>query len=265
MDHFEVKHGELWCEDVPLTAIAERSARRSMSIRARRSSGTRRCFRAALSELPRSVDRLRAEVEPQPGGAQACCSGRASAPTSFPAARWRARLPPAWRRATSSFRASARHVREMAAALDAGIGQFNLESEEEGSELSRIAAARGLRAACALRVNPDVDAGTHEKISTGKADNKFGVPISRAEQIYARLAGLPGLEYARPGSPHRQPAHRPRAARARVREARRADRRVARRKVTGSPTPTSAAGSACPTRPAKSCRARPTMARWSRA
>ena len=83
---------------------------------------------------------------------------------------------------------------EMEAGLETGIGQFNLESEEEGAELARIAAARGLRAACALRVNPDVDAGTHEKISTGKAENKFGVPISRAEEIFAHLSSLPGLD-----------------------------------------------------------------------
>ena len=82
---------------------------------------------------------------------------------------------------------------ELARGLDAGIGQFNLESEEEGIELAALAAARGLNAQAALRVNPDVDAGTHGKISTGKADNKFGVPYDRAGAIYARLAALPGL------------------------------------------------------------------------
>lgn len=82
---------------------------------------------------------------------------------------------------------------ELAEALDADIGQFNLESEEEGVELSAIAAARGLEARCALRVNPDVDAGTHDKISTGRADNKFGVPIGEAPAIFARLSALPGL------------------------------------------------------------------------
>jgi diaminopimelate decarboxylase len=82
---------------------------------------------------------------------------------------------------------------ELTAGLEAGIGQFNLESEEEAGELAEIAAARGVRAACALRVNPDVDAGTHDKISTGKAENKFGVPIGRAEELFGRLSALPGL------------------------------------------------------------------------
>ncbi|MDB5681951.1 MAG: diaminopimelate decarboxylase, partial [Sphingomonas bacterium] len=83
---------------------------------------------------------------------------------------------------------------ELAQGLDRGIGQFNLELEAEGMALSEIAAARGQRATCVLRVNPDVDAGTHAKISTGKAENKFGVAIADAPAIYARLAALPGLD-----------------------------------------------------------------------
>lgn len=84
--------------------------------------------------------------------------------------------------------------KELIQALDAGIGQFNLELEEEGVVLAEIAAARGERAPAALRVNPDVDAGTHEKISTGKAENKFGLPIDQAPAIFQRLAQLDGIE-----------------------------------------------------------------------
>jgi len=83
---------------------------------------------------------------------------------------------------------------ELAAALDAGIGQINLELEEEGSVLAEIAASKGMTARAVLRVNPDVDAGTHAKISTGRKENKFGVPIDRARGIFDRLAGLPGLD-----------------------------------------------------------------------
>jgi len=83
---------------------------------------------------------------------------------------------------------------ELARSVEVGIGQFNLESEEEGVELAGIAEAMGRTAVCALRVNPDVDARTHAKISTGKAENKFGVPYDRAAEIYARLAALKGLE-----------------------------------------------------------------------
>ena len=83
---------------------------------------------------------------------------------------------------------------ELAQGIEAGIGQFNLEHEEEGHVLAALAQARGVRVSATLRVNPDVDAGTHEKISTGKADNKFGVPIGQAPAMYARLAALPGLD-----------------------------------------------------------------------
>ena len=82
---------------------------------------------------------------------------------------------------------------EMVRALKAGIGQFNIESEEEGGELAMLAHQSGLTANAVLRINPDVDAGTHGKISTGKADNKFGVGIHRAPEIYARLDALSGI------------------------------------------------------------------------
>jgi diaminopimelate decarboxylase len=82
---------------------------------------------------------------------------------------------------------------EMVRALKAGVGQFNIESEEEGRELAILADTLGYRADAVLRINPDVDAGTHGKISTGKADNKFGVGIHRAPEIYARLDALPGI------------------------------------------------------------------------
>ncbi|RAI30836.1 diaminopimelate decarboxylase [Rhodoplanes serenus] len=85
---------------------------------------------------------------------------------------------------------------ELSLAVDTGILCVNVESEPELALLSQIAAAKGRRAAVSLRVNPDVDAGTHQKISTGKAENKFGIPISRAREVYARTATLPGIRVA---------------------------------------------------------------------
>jgi diaminopimelate decarboxylase len=82
---------------------------------------------------------------------------------------------------------------EMAAALDAGILCFNVESEPEAEVLSAVALSKGMTAPVSFRINPDVDAKTHAKISTGKFDNKFGVPISRARDIYRWAAGLKGL------------------------------------------------------------------------
>jgi diaminopimelate decarboxylase len=84
-------------------------------------------------------------------------------------------------------------ARELALAVDEGILCVNVESEGELELLSSIATAKGRTAAISLRVNPDVDAKTHAKIATGKAENKFGVPISCARDLYAHAAKLPGL------------------------------------------------------------------------
>jgi diaminopimelate decarboxylase len=83
---------------------------------------------------------------------------------------------------------------EMAAALDAGIHQFNVESQGELHLLNDVALAKGKRAPVALRINPDVDALTHAKISTGKAENKFGIDLVHTPQVYAEAAKLPGID-----------------------------------------------------------------------
>jgi len=83
---------------------------------------------------------------------------------------------------------------EMAAALKAGIYCFNVESEPELAALSEVAVSLGKAAPVSVRVNPDVDAKTHAKIATGKSENKFGVPLSRARDIYKEAAKLPGIE-----------------------------------------------------------------------
>jgi diaminopimelate decarboxylase len=84
-------------------------------------------------------------------------------------------------------------ARELALAVDEGILCVNVESEPELELLSSIAQQKGRTAHVSLRVNPDIDARTHAKIATGKAENKFGIPISRAREVYARAAKLPGL------------------------------------------------------------------------
>ena len=85
---------------------------------------------------------------------------------------------------------------ELALAVDEGILCVNVESEAELELLSSIAVGKGRTANISVRVNPDVDAKTHAKIATGKAENKFGIPISRARDVYASAAKLPGLEVA---------------------------------------------------------------------
>jgi diaminopimelate decarboxylase len=87
-------------------------------------------------------------------------------------------------------------AREMALALREGIACFNVESEPELELLSEVAKRIGQRAAVSIRVNPDVDAKTHHKISTGKAEDKFGVSYKRAREVYARAAALPAIDVA---------------------------------------------------------------------
>jgi len=85
---------------------------------------------------------------------------------------------------------------ELALAVDEGILCVNVESEQELELLSSIAASKGRTANISVRVNPDIDAKTHHKIATGKAENKFGIPISRAREIYFRAAKLKGVKVA---------------------------------------------------------------------
>ena len=192
MNHFELRDGVLHAEDVPLTAIA--AAVGTPVYVYSRATLTRHAqvFRDALAILPNVHIAFAIKANPNLAvlrvmqreglGADVVSGGELARALA-------AGMPPQ----DIVFSGVGKYAREMVQGLDAGIGQFNLESEEEGAELAALAAARGLSAPCALRVNPDVDARTHEKISTGKAENKFGVPIDQAASIYARLAALPGL------------------------------------------------------------------------
>lgn len=92
------------------------------------------------------------------------------------------------------FSGVAKTVAEMRRGLEAGIKCFNVESEPELERLSMIAADMSLTARVSVRINPDVDAKTHAKISTGKSENKFGIPFVRARDVYRRITALPNIE-----------------------------------------------------------------------
>ncbi|MAF30289.1 MAG: diaminopimelate decarboxylase [Croceicoccus sp.] len=192
MDHFHYHNGELHAEDVPLARIAQQVGTPVYVYSRATLERHAQVFREGLSELP-SVH-LAFAVKSNPNlavlkvlkeqgfGADVVSEGemRRALAAGIPAA-------------DIVFSGVGKTRRELAAALEARIGQFNLESEEEGEELAALAAERGVTAPCALRVNPDVEAGTHAKISTGKAENKFGVPYDRAAEMFDRLARLPGM------------------------------------------------------------------------
>jgi diaminopimelate decarboxylase len=192
MDHFEFKHGVLHAEDVPLPAIAEAVGTPVYIYSRATLTRHARVFRDALAVLPSRHIAFAVKANPNLAvlkllaregyGADVVSGGEMDRALA-------AGIPAQ----AIVFSGVGKTRDEMVRALEAGIGQFNVESEEEGIELAELASRLGKTAAAALRVNPDVDAGTHGKISTGKAENKFGVPYNLAADIYARLCALPGL------------------------------------------------------------------------
>ncbi|MEM7719983.1 MAG: diaminopimelate decarboxylase [Pseudomonadota bacterium] len=191
MDHFLYKNGALHAEDVPLADIAAEVGTPFYVYSTATLTRHYRLFDEALDPLEHLVcyamkansnqavlklmASLGAGVDVVSGGEYA----RAKA-AGFPGDR-------------IVFSGVGKTVEEMEAALTGGIRQFNLESEPEMRRLSKVAARLGVTVPVTVRVNPDVDAKTHEKISTGKAENKFGIPIARAQEVYAEIADLPGL------------------------------------------------------------------------
>ena len=193
MDHFEYRNGALHAEDVPVAAIAAQVGTPVYIYSRATLTRHARVFRDALSILPRA--HIAFAVKSNPNLAVLKLLAREGYGADVVSGGELDRALAAGMAADGIvFSGVGKTEAELVRGLEAGIGQFNLESEEEGVELAALAAARGLTARAALRVNPDVDAGTHGKISTGKAENKFGVPYDRAGAIYARLSALPGIE-----------------------------------------------------------------------
>jgi diaminopimelate decarboxylase len=194
MDHFAYRDGVLHAEDVPLAAIAEAVGTPVYVYSRATLTRHARVFRDALAaRLPKLHLAYAMKANPNLAVLKVLAAEGYGADIVSGGELERA-LAAGMPAGDIVFSGVGKDARELARGVEVGIGQFNLESEEEGVELAAIAAAAGKRATCALRVNPNVDAKTHAKISTGKAENKFGVPYDRAAAIYARLAALDGLE-----------------------------------------------------------------------
>lgn len=192
MDHFALKHGVLHAEEVPLPRIAEEVGTPVYVYSRATLERHARVFREGLEGVPHKLIAFAVKANPnlavlkvlqqQGFGADVVSGGeliRALAAGMTPE--------------MIVFSGVGKTRAELELGLDKGIGQFNIESREEGRELAELAAARGERAPACLRINPDVDAKTHEKISTGKAENKFGIPMVHAREAYDELAALEGL------------------------------------------------------------------------
>ncbi|QDM41675.1 diaminopimelate decarboxylase [Altererythrobacter sp. TH136] len=193
MDHFQLRNGVLHAEDVPLSRIAEAVGTPVYVYSRATLTRHARVFREALAGLDDPHIAFAVKANPNLAVLKVLAGEGFGADVVSGGELTRA-LAAGIPAAEIVFSGVGKTRSELSQGLDAGIGQFNLESEEEGRELAQIAQQRGQTVPCALRVNPDVDARTHEKISTGKRENKFGVPLDRASEIYAALAGLPGLE-----------------------------------------------------------------------
>ncbi|TCJ38258.1 diaminopimelate decarboxylase [Parafrankia sp. BMG5.11] len=193
MDHFQLRNGVLHAEDVPLSRIAEAVGTPVYVYSRATLTRHARVFREALAGLDDPHIAFAVKANPNLAVLKVLAGEGFGADVVSGGELTRA-LAAGIPAAEIVFSGVGKTRSELSQGLDAGIGQFNLESEEEGRELAQIAHQRGQTVPCALRVNPDVDARTHEKISTGKRENKFGVPLDRASEIYAALSGLPGLE-----------------------------------------------------------------------
>ena len=193
MDHFQLRDGILHCEDVPLPAIAAAVGTPVYVYSSATMERHARVFREAVAGA--GGDPLVAfAVKANPNAAVlATLAAQGLGGDVVSIGEYRravaAGIPPK----DIVFAGVGKTAVEMAAALKGGLCQFNLESVEEADMLSAVATELGMEAPVAFRVNPDVEAGTHAKISTGAAYNKFGIPIDTAPEAYAHARGLPGL------------------------------------------------------------------------
>ncbi|MHA6334327.1 diaminopimelate decarboxylase [Qipengyuania sp. CAU 1752] len=192
MDHFRLIDGVLHAEDVPLPQIAEDVGTPVYVYSRATLERHARVFTEALAQVP---DKLIAfAVKANPNLAVLKVLQRAGFGADVVSGgELRRALAAGMAPAKIVFSGVGKTRAELALGLEKGIGQFNIESREEGRELAELAAELGERAPACLRINPDVDAGTHEKISTGKAENKFGISLVHARDAYAELASLDGL------------------------------------------------------------------------
>ncbi|MFL6777043.1 MAG: diaminopimelate decarboxylase [Sphingomicrobium sp.] len=193
MDHFQLRNGELYCEEVPLSEIAA-------------AVGTP-VYVYSTATMCRHVEALQAALEPlddpliayavkaNPNSAVIATLARAGLGADVVSGGEYRRARAAGVNALDVvFSGVGKTEEEMRLALEGGLFQFNLESLSEAEMLSGVAMGMGRTAPVGFRVNPDVAAGGHAKITTGAAENKFGIAIGDAAEAYARIALLPGLK-----------------------------------------------------------------------
>jgi diaminopimelate decarboxylase len=194
MDHFQLIDGVLHAEDVPLPQIAEEVGSPVYVYSQATLVRHAQVFREALTKAGVVNPHIAFAIKANPNLAVLkVLAGEGYGADVVSGGEMRRALAAGVPAADIVFSGVGKDAAEMQAALTESIGQFNIESEEEGRELAALAEIMGKKADAVLRINPDVDAGTNAKISTGKAENKFGIGLHQAPAIYTRLAALPGL------------------------------------------------------------------------
>jgi diaminopimelate decarboxylase len=192
IDEFPPRGGVVHCEDVPLPAIAEAVGTPVFVYSTASMRGQARRLRAALGALDEPLIAYAVKANPN-GAVLATLAVEGLGADVVSGGEYRRALAAGIAADRIVFSGVGKTRAEMALALDGGLYQFNLESVAEAEMLSEVAVARGVRAPVALRVNPDVAAGSHAKISTGGAQDKFGVALADAADACARIRELPGL------------------------------------------------------------------------
>lgn len=191
---FTYQNGVLYADDLPLTSIAEQVGTPAYVYSARALEAAYSRFAAAFADRDALICYA---VKANSNLATIGCFARLGAGADVVSGGELARALAAGVPATKIvFAGVGKTIAEMEQALTAGILQFNVESEPELLALNQVALRLGKRAEIAVRINPDVDAGTHAKITTGKMGNKFGIDIDRAAEVYALAATLPGIDAA---------------------------------------------------------------------
>jgi diaminopimelate decarboxylase len=193
MDHYPLQDGVVHCEDVPLPLIAREVGTPVYVYSTAAMQQQARLLQASLASLHDPLIAYAVKANPN-AAVLATLAAEGLGADVVSGGEYRRARAAGIQADKIVFSGVGKTAAEMVLALEGGLFQFNLESVAEAEMLSEVALSMGLTAPVALRVNPDVEAGSHAKISTGAAHNKFGIPLADAMSACARVRDLPGLQ-----------------------------------------------------------------------
>ena len=193
MNHFELRGGVMHCEDVPLPLIAREVGTPVFVYSTATMQRHARVFKQALAGLNDPLIAFAVKANPN-AAVLATLAAEGFGADVVSGGEYRRARAAGVAAEKIVFSGVGKTAAEMALALEGGLYQFNLESIPEAEMLSEVAVSMGRTAPVSFRINPDVAAGSHAKISTGGAQDKFGIPLAQASEAFERTRQLPGLE-----------------------------------------------------------------------